>query len=406
VVDAAPGSAEERLRRLEAVTDSALTELETDELLGELLERVRQLMKVDTAAILLLDRPDQRLVAMASRGLEEEVEQGFSIEVGRGFAGRVAQERQPVIIENVTPDTVVNPIVLDKGIRSLLGVPLLAAGDLVGVLHVGTLEPHEFSPEDVAFLQFVGDQTALLSQARLGRLDRSAALALQRSLLPTRLPDIPGMEMAARYVPGHDTGVGGDWYDVFSLPSGWLGVVVGDVSGHGLRAAVVMGRLRSALRAYALECDDPADALTRLDRKIRHFETGNLATALYAMFSPDRSTMSISAAGHLPPMLATGGHVDVVTIPVDLPLGTGSVAWRRCTEVALPEDAMLVFYTDGLIERRREPITEGLERLRATIEPGPAEDVCTTLMMKVAERQPIDDVAVLTVRRKAAASPT
>ena len=400
VVDAAPGSAEERLQRLEAVTDSALSELETDELLGELLDRVRQLLGVDTAAILLLDPPEQRLVAMAVRGLEEQMP-AFSIDVERGFAGRVAQERQPVIIEDVTTDVVLNPVLHDKGVRSLLGVPLLAAGDLVGVLHVGTLEPRQFSPEDVAFLQFVGDQTALVSQVRLSRLDRSAALALQRSLLPTRLPAISGIEMAARYMPGHEAGVGGDWYDVFGLPTGWLGVVVGDVSGHGLRAAVVMGRLRSALRAYALECDDPADALTRLDRKIRHFETGNLATALYAMISPDRATMCISAAGHLPPMLASGGLVEAVTVPVDLPLGTGADAPRRTTSVPLPEDATVVFYTDGLIERRREPITEGLKRLRAAIEPGSAEAVCTSLMLNVAERQPTDDVAVLTVRRRA-----
>jgi len=403
VVDAAPGSAEERLRRLEAVTDSALSEMETDELLGELLERVRELLRVDTAVVLLLDRPDQRLVAMAARGLEEQV-QAFSIDVERGFAGRVAQERQPVIIEDVTPEVVLNPVLHDKGVRSLLGVPLLAAGDLVGVLHVGTLEPRHFTPEDVTFLQFVADQTALASQARLSRLDRSAALALQRSLLPTRLPNIAGMEMAARYVPGHEAGVGGDWYDVFGLPTGWLGVVVGDVSGHGLRAAVVMGRLRSALRAYALECDDPADALTRLDRKIRHFETGNLATALYAMISPDRATMCISTAGHLPPMLASGGRVEAVTIPVDLPLGTGAETSRRTTAVPLPEDAIIVFYTDGLIERRGEPITHGLERLRAAIVPAPAEDLCTAVMQKVAERQPMDDVAMLTVCRKADAS--
>ena len=124
------------------------------------------------------------------------------------------------------------------------------------------------------------------------------------------------------------------------------------------------------------------------------------------MFSPDRSTMCISAAGHLPPMLASGGQVEPVTIPVDLPLGTGSDASRRTTEVPVPEGATLVFYTDGLIERRGEPITEGLERLRAAIEPASAENLCSTLMMKVAERQPMDDVALLTVRRKDDASRT
>jgi serine phosphatase RsbU (regulator of sigma subunit) len=164
--------------------------------------------------------------------------------------------------------------------------------------------------------------------------------------------------MAARYVPGHDAGVGGDWYDVFTLPSGWLGVVIGDVSGHGLRSAVVMGRLRSALRAYALVCDDPATALTLLDRKIYHFEAVNLATVLYAMFSPDRRTIRVSLAGHLAPLLATPGKPACpVDIPVDRPLGLhGRQRARRCTEVPIPPEAVLVCYTDGLVERRGEII--------------------------------------------------
>jgi phosphoserine phosphatase RsbU/P len=398
VVGAGSAGAEERLRRLEAVTDAALSEMDTDELLGEMLDRVRQLLDVDTAAILLLDKPSQRLIATAARGLEEEVRQGFTIDVGAGFAGRVAVERQPVIIDEVSAGVVVNPILLDKGLRSLLGVPMLAGGELVGVLHVGTLKPRTFTTEDAELLQLVADRTALASQARMNRLDRAAALALQRSLLPARPPVLPGLEIAARYVPGHQLGVGGDWYDVFTLPSGWLGVVVGDVSGHGLRAAVVMGRLRSALRAYAIECDDPADALTRLDRKIRHFETGNLATALYAMVAPDCSRFVISLAGHLPPVLAAPGKpATTLTLPVDLPLGTGSEPVRRSTTVPLAAGSTLVFYTDGLVERREESIELGLQRLRAAVRPGPAEEVCAAVMAGVASPQRADDIAVLTL---------
>lgn len=399
VVGAGPVGAAERLRRLEAVTDATLSELDTDELLGEMLDRVRQLLDVETAAILLLDEPSQRLIATAARGLEEEVHQGFTIDVGAGFAGRVAIERQPVILEEVSAELVVNPILLDKGLRSLLGVPMLAGGQLVGVLHVGTLKPRTFTTEDVELLQLVADRTALASQARLNRLDRSAALALQRSLLPVRPPMLPGLELAARYVPGHDAGVGGDWYDIFTLPSGWFGLVVGDVSGHGLRAAVVMGRLRSALRAYTLECDDPADALTRLDRKIRHFETGNLATALYAMVAPDCSSLTISLAGHLPPVLAAPGKpATMLTLPVDLPLGTGAEAVRRSTTVPLTAGSTLVFYTDGLVERREESIEVGLQRLQAAVRPDPAEKVCAAVMAGVAPAQPADDIAVLTLR--------
>ncbi|MEN3607936.1 GAF domain-containing SpoIIE family protein phosphatase [Plantactinospora sp. ZYX-F-223] len=400
MIEADDSGADERLRRIEAVTDSALSRLDVEDLLDELLARVCALLGVDTASILLLDQHAQQLVATAAKGLEEEVPQGFRIALGRGLAGRVAQEKRPVVLDRVTPAEVVNPILHDKGIRSMLGVPMLAGSELVGVLHVGTLARRRFGADDIQLLQLVADRASLASQARLGTIDRTAALALQRSLLPTRLPEAPGVDMAARYVPGHHTGVGGDWYDVFTLPSGWLGIVVGDVSGHGLPAAVVMGRLRSALRAYALECDDPADALTRLDRKIQHFEAGKLATVLYALVSPDRTRLRVSLAGHLPPMLArTGQPTDTMSLPVDLPLGTGRPRPRRSIAVDFPPGALLVCYTDGLVERRGELIDIGLERLRAAVRPGPAEAACATVMAALGVEQPVDDVALLALRR-------
>ncbi|HEX2771760.1 MAG TPA: PP2C family protein-serine/threonine phosphatase, partial [Micromonosporaceae bacterium] len=265
---------------------------------------------------------------------------------------------------------------------------------------VGCLSPHRFTDDDVRLLQLAADRASLASQIRASSIDRTAALALQRSLLPTHLPAAPGVDMAARYVPGHDAGVGGDWYDVFTLPSGWLGVVIGDVSGHGLRSAVVMGRLRSALRAYALVCDDPASALTLLDRKVRHFEAGNLATVLYAMISPDRAIIQMSLAGHLPPVLATPGQpAGTLNIPVDLPLGTGIGPGpaRRQTQVSFPPEAVLICYTDGLVERRGEVIDVGIERLCAAVEPGPAETICARIMATLAAEQPNDDIALLTI---------
>lgn len=399
-----PNKNDERLRRIEAVTDAALSHLDADDLLDQLLDRVRELMTADTAAILLLDQHAQHLVATAAKGLEAEVQLEVRIPVGRGFAGRVAYYRRPVVIDQLRPADAVNPLLYEKGITSLLGVPILSSGDLVGVLHVGTLSPRVFTDDDIRLLQLVADRASLATQARSARVDRAAALALQRSLLPTRLPEIAGIQLAARYVPGHHTGVGGDWYDVFVLPSGWLGVVVGDVSGHGLRAAVVMGRLRSALRAYALECDDPADALTRLDRKIFHFEAGSLTTALYAMVSPDQDRMAISLAGHLPPMYAAPGEPAApMSLPVDLPLGTGSDQSRRYTTIELAKGSTLVCYTDGLIERRREPIDAGIERLRRAVQPGPAGNVCAAIMELVADPSPnnqrTDDTALLVISR-------
>ncbi len=236
---------------------------------------------------------------------------------------------------------------------------------------------------------------------RLRRLEAATALALQRSLLPTRLPDAQAVDLAARYVPGHAFGIGGDWYDVFTLPSGWLGVVIGDVAGHGLASAVVMGRVRSALRAYTLVTDDPAEALTLLDRKVHHFEAGSLTTAVYAMIAPDRQTALLSSAGHLRPVLAAPGRPAVlVDLPVDPPLGVGRrPAPRRTTTVDLPAGAVLVFYTDGLVERRDQVIDVGLDRLTAVVRVAPAETVCTTVMTSVGTEKPTDDVALLVVRR-------
>ncbi|KUL33333.1 PP2C family protein-serine/threonine phosphatase [Actinoplanes awajinensis] len=394
---------DERLRRFEAVTDAALSRLDVSDLLDELLDRVRDLLDVDTAAILLLDEHAQQLVATAAKGLEDEVRAGFRVAVGTGFAGRVAALRRPVRLADVTPEDVVNPILLQKGIRSLLGVPMMVGTDLVGVLHVGTLNPRRFGADDVRLLELVADRAGAAGRIRADKLDQTAALAVQRSLLPARLPEIPGVELAARYVPGHAFGIGGDWYDVFTLPSGWLGIVIGDVSGHGLASAVVMGRVRSALRAYALICDGPAEALTLLNRKVHHFEAGSLTTALYAMISPDRDRILVSSAGHPRPVLAhPDGPARLAAVPVDPPLGIGRPATKRRSSVLeFPPGALLLCYTDGLVERRDQVIDTGLRRLVGLVRADNAETVCTTVMTTAGAEPPGDDVAVLAVRRHA-----
>src|SRR6185437_13023612 len=174
------------------------------------------------------------------------------------------------------------------------------------VLHVGTLKRRRFTADDVDLLQLAADRAAMAVQALQAQLDRAAAYALQRSLLPSALPSVPGLSMAARYVPGAGH-VGGDWYDVFPLPSGELCAVIGDVAGSGLRAAAIMGRVRSALRAYALESSDPAEILGRLEAKLGYFEPDAMVTVLCAVFNPCLDRVRISSAGHLPPVLARPG---------------------------------------------------------------------------------------------------
>ena len=338
-------------------------------------------------------------MTVAAIGLEQEVRQGLRVDAGDGFTGRVVQTRSPVILDKVGEDTVVSPVLRDSGVVTLVGVPMMAGPDLVGVLHLGTFAPRRFTEQDVALLQLVADRAALAGQAHQSRADRTAALALQRSLLPSRLPKVAGLDLAARYLPGHHLGVGGDWFDIFVLPNAYLGVVVGDVSGHGLRAAVVMGRLRSALRAYALEWDDPAEVLTRLDRKIRHFEAGSLATIIYALINPGRDRMVISTAGHLPPVVMTpDGQARLLPLPADLPVGVGDTTSRRTTAIDIAPGTTVVLFTDGLVERRGELIDEGLDRLRRLVRPGPAEDLCSIIVAGMEVGDAEDDIAVVAAR--------
>ncbi len=231
--------------------------------------------------------------------------------------------------------------------------------------------------------------------------DRLAAAALQRSLVPTALPAVAGAELAARYIPG-DGAVGGDWYDVFTLPSGELCVVMGDVAGSGLPAAVIMGRMRSALRAYALETRDPAEVLDRLDRKMQHFEPDAMATVLYAIIGPSLDRMRICLAGHFPPVIAIPGQpAELARVAPDLIIGVSPETRRHVTTVPIPPGALVCFYTDGLIERPDEPIDVGLARLTRAVTAEPAEAACAAVMgALVGNEPPRDDIALLMVRRR------
>jgi len=398
-----PVRSEERLRQLEAVTEAALSQLGLEDLLAELLDRTRDLLHADTAAILLVDPTGTELVATAASGLEQEVRLSFRLPVGVGFAGRVAARAEPMVIEHVDEYNVRNPVLLAKGVESLLGVPMINRGRVIGVLHVGSLTPRTFSPEDVELLQLVADRASLATQARLSRLDRAATVALQHSLLPARPVAVPGLDIAARYVPGSEVGVGGDWYDLFALPSGHVGIVIGDVAGHGLNAAVIMGRIRSALRAYALETTDPADVLTRLDRKVQRFELGAMATVLYAVLDPQRTSLTISSAGHLPPIIAAPSQSSqLIKIDTDLPLGAYDDVVRHKTLTRLDPEGCVFLYTDGLVERRGRFLSDGIEMLLSALTCTTADNMCLTAMSTMLVDAPAnDDVAILAVRNLA-----
>jgi phosphoserine phosphatase RsbU/P len=397
-----PVPVEARLRDIQSITDAALSRLDERELLAELLDRTREVLQSDTAAVLLLDFSSGQLIATAAAGLEEEVRQGVRIPVGHGFAGRIAAEHRPVVLDRVDHTTVLNPILWAKGIQSMMGVPMVAGGRVIGVLHVGSLTPRRFTSDDVELLQLAADRAAAAVQSMTAQANRVAVAALQRSLVPSALPAVAGAEMAARYIPGSGA-VGGDWYDVFTLPAGQLCVTVGDVAGSGLAAAVIMGRMRSALRAYALETADPAEVLGRLDRKMQYFEPEALATVLYAVIEPELDQMHVCLAGHFPPVIARPGQPgELADVQTGALIGAAARAQRPVTTVPVPPGALLCFYTDGLVERPGELIDEGLDRLCQAVTAQPPEMACAAVLGTLVGNEPArDDIALLMIRRHA-----
>jgi len=393
--------AADRLRDLQSVTDAALAYLPLEDLLGELLKRVVAILSADTAAILLLDDDDRTLVARAAKGLEEEVERGVRIPVGKGFAGRVAATRQPVRIENVEKADIYNPILREKGLESLLGVPLLVEGAVIGVLHVGTLNPRVFSDEDVDLLQSAADRAALAISSRVAERGRGLADALQSSLMP-RLPELPAVALAGRYLPAASAQLGGDWYDAFQLSDGRLGLAIGDVVGRGFHAAAIMGQLRSGLRAYALDGMSPRAVLERLNRLLRQLEPERTATVLYIVFDPHGGWFTVASAGHPPPLVAgEEGDPEYLDLPGSAPLGATRHARYDDVERELEPGAALLLYTDGLVERAGESLDAGLARLRQVVKRGQddLEHLGDSLVSTLLPEGPIDDDAALLLAR-------
>jgi anti-sigma regulatory factor (Ser/Thr protein kinase)/putative methionine-R-sulfoxide reductase with GAF domain len=397
----------EQLRALHQLSDPALSELGLEELLEELLDRVRDALGVDTAAILLYDRDSNELVARAARGIEEEVEQGVRVPLGKGFAGRIAAGRVPIFIRDVDHADISNPILREKRIASLLGVPLIVEGDLIGVLHVGSLTPRTFDGRDLAVLELAAARVAPgIERARLYselEREREVAVALQRNLLPGRLPEVVGVRTAARYLPAK-AAVGGDWYDVIELPRGLLGIAIGDVVGHGVKAAALMGRLRTALHAYALEGIGPGRTLELVDRFVMSIGEDAMATAAYGVFDPGSGKLTIATAAHLPPVLISNGRAALVEVTPAAPLGAFPYSSYPERELLLSVGDVLMLYTDGLIERRNEPLTDGMNGLLQIVgEATSAEEACAQAMAGLVPPEGLDDdLAVVAVESVAA----
>ncbi|MEV5439367.1 SpoIIE family protein phosphatase [Streptomyces sp. NPDC052682] len=288
------------------------------------------------------------------------------------------------------------------GVHSYLAVPLIARGEVLGALDLKrTRNPLPFGEDDLLLARELAARAAVqIDNARWYQNARDTALTLQRSLLPSHPPMTGGLEVASRYRPAGTTSeVGGDWFDVIPLDGAKTALVVGDVMGSGITAATTMGRLRTATTTLASLDLEPAVLLEHLDKITAGLDQA-IATCLYAVHDPRLRQVRIANAGHLPPVRVRAGHPpELLDLPTGVPLGVGGVAFCT-TAVDLEPGDRLVLYTDGLVETRRDPLDERLDRLRALLDgpDRPLEEVCDLLLRTLHEPDDSDDVALLIAR--------
>jgi serine phosphatase RsbU (regulator of sigma subunit)/anti-sigma regulatory factor (Ser/Thr protein kinase) len=290
---------------------------------------------------------------------------------------------------------------------SMLLLPLIARGTTLGFfVCIRSVGFRRFDPYDTEIgMEFATRAAIFIDNARRYSRERATALTLQRSLLPTGLSAPSSVEVRHRYLPGSKMiEVGGDWYESIALPGGRVALVVGDVAGHGVRAAVTMGRLRTAIRTLARLELPPAETLQQLDELMHELgvREPHFATCVYAVFDAVSGNCEVASAGHLPPLLVGPDtrreFLDVAPAP---PLGIGSGPIQTKT-FKIKDGSLLVLYTDGLVETRDNDIDVGLTRLRETFGPGaagrPLEELCKATLAGVYTDDQRDDIAVLLAR--------
>ena len=379
---------------------------------------LRDRLIVDTE--LPRDRPDDetqlrrvaRAFSASLAGWEHQVHEGSLFQLsGNTPSGLALQTNQPVLVPQVDP-AVARQCAEGRGGpglaplfdgRSMLTLPLAARGTVLGILTLlRNADRPPFDETDAAYLRELAARAALsIDNARLHRMEAKTALTLQRSMLPTRPPKIPGVLIAHRYIPGDRRAeVGGDWFDAIQLPGSRVALVVGDVMGHGLHSAVAMGRFRTAMQTLAALDLPPGQILRHLDNLSQRLGDDHLATCLYAVYDPIARTCTLASAGHVPPVLVhPDGRGELLEIPSGAPIGVGGVPFAS-REIKVSDGSMLVLCTDGLVEMRGGDIGDGLAALCGDIvDPRRSPDeVCDTVLERLHTDDRNDDLALLIAR--------
>ncbi|MFJ8473827.1 SpoIIE family protein phosphatase [Kitasatospora sp. NPDC094011] len=325
--------------------------------------------------------------------------------------GMALQLNQPVLVPVVSADVAVDYAIALGGARlapvvsgrSMLVVPLSARGTVLGILKLLRLPDRApFDESDAATLKELAVRAALsLDNARLHRAEARVATTLQRSMIPTRPPQIPGVQIAHRYLPGDPKAeVGGDWFDAIQLPGSRVALVVGDVMGHGIHSAAAMGRFRTAMQTLAALDLPPGQLLRHLDNLAQKLGDDHLATCLYAVYDPINRTCELASAGHVPPVLVhPDGTGELLEIPAGAPIGVGGVPFVAKT-IDVSDGSMLVLCTDGLVEVRGGDIGAGLAALCGNlIDPRQSpEQACDEVLRRLHSDDRKDDVALLVAR--------
>lgn len=416
----ASDAAGSQLLLLAELTLALSSSLDLDQVLG----RLASLLVPDLADICVVDLTEavgERLAAVAATtpeakaGLEEAERRlprrtnPLSTLVATLRSGRpvLVADCDDAYLSANTPDTSVAAIYRYLGLSSILVVPLIARGRILGtitLLRTRSVSGAKirYTEADLAPAADIAQRAALaVDNARLYTAEHHGAEQLQRGLLPEISP-LPYLPAAARYLPA-GSGVGGDWYDLFALTDGSAGIAIGDVMGHDMQAAASMGQLRSVFRSYAFEGADPADVLDRADRLVQTFGMAQLATAFCAQLTrldDERWRLCYANAGHPPPVARLpDGQVMFLDEAASVLIGAPQELRRPHAYVTLPVGTTLLLYTDGLVERRSQPIDDGLAELAALVArtDGAVEDLCDQVASEMAGTDRTDDVALLAV---------